>query len=670
MLEQEIMELLNKKPYEVWKKIKSEELKISDYEFNVQALFVNLCVQYGLVPQVEKHFKDNPDFLFKYAKLMGIDLELVFNEIKANKKLREDTEKVKGIMDYLAMGIFHQVISFDFQTPLEVNDFKNGKFRKILIEGLGVSIYTPDKIPEFSKEFEDYMKQEYETFMKLFPSKLPTNCFSIYKNLIESPTVSTDLKKKIVSFMLSNQAFYGFSYINAIAVTPELLEFEEIYNNLQVKEIAKLLANLLERSKTKLVPIVRYHKFLELLTPILNEAFKNKLEENNKDFVLKIVTAINEDYIASIIGKHDKNKLINVLRKIETFDHLFANEFKKPNEIVSKILAGEPYEINDRYALATSKEFINNFDQILSLALNDENVSRDLISAIAIVLINRVKTELGLELEIKIINDTSNNDNAYGSYSESGKIFYLNPAYIKDGNKTLVRVINTIHHEIEHAKQYQHQLPGVKNKTTGVDYETYSMILDTFMREKERIGILKLDPYYNGNYNRYSLEVAARREAAKRTSDIVLKYNPNLTELCENLDDIKLAPQDKYVRTSVLKCMQQTLIKSFIDVVRGIFEADENPEYAELEPETKKVQQLFDDYPFLRNIFYVDFDKHIIEAQPREKIEALLKRSSSELDKDLYRGILVDYEILASLKEPEFGITREDVLPESVKKLS
>ena len=86
MLEQEIMELLNKKPYEVWKKIKSEELKISDYEFNVQALFVNLCVQYGLVPQVEKHFKDNPDFLFKYAKLMGIDLELVFNEIKTNKK--------------------------------------------------------------------------------------------------------------------------------------------------------------------------------------------------------------------------------------------------------------------------------------------------------------------------------------------------------------------------------------------------------------------------------------------------------------------------------------------------------------------------------------------------------------------------------------------------------
>lgn len=664
MLEQEIMELLNKKPYEVWKKIKNEELKISDYEFNVQALFVNLCVQYGLVPQVEKHFKDNPDFLFKYAKLMGIDLELVFNEIKANKKLREDTEKVKGIMDYLAMGIFHQVISFDFQTPLEVNDFKNGKFRKILIEGLGVSIYTPDKIPEFSKEFEDYMKQEYETFMMLFPSKLSTNCFSIYKNLIESPTVSTDLKKKIVSFMLSKQEFYGFSYIKAIEVTPELLEFEEIYNNLQVKEIAKLLANLLERSKTKLVPIVRYHKFLELLTPILNEAFKNNLEENNKDFVLKIVTAINEDYIASIIGKHDKKKLINVLRRIEVFDHLFANEFKKPNEIVSKILAGEPYEINDRYTLATSKEFINNFDQILSLALNDENVSRDLISAIAIVLINRVKTELGLELEIKIINDTSGHDSTYGFYNDSEKKFYLNPSHIKNGNKTLIQVINTIYHEIEHAKQHQHQLPSAKNKASGINYETYSMVLDLFIR-----NATMFNTYYNDNYAIYSLEVAARREAAKKTSDIVLKHNPNLKELCENLD-IKLPPQSKYIRFAMGQCMKQTLIKSFIDVVRVIFEADENPEYAELEPDSIKVQQLFDDYPFLKNIFYIDVDKHIIEVQPREKIEALLKKSSSELDKDLYRGILVDYEIFENLKEPEFGITREDVLPESVKKLS
>lgn len=668
MLEQEIMELLNKKPYEVWKKIKNEEMKIENYGFNVQSLFVTLCVQYGLVPQVEKHFKDNPDFLFKYAKLMGINLELVFNEIKANKKLREDTEKVKGIMNYLAMGIFHQVISFDFQTPLEVNDFKNGKFRKILIEGLGVSIRKPDKIPEFSKEFEDYMKQEYETFMMLFPSKLPTNCFSIYKNLIESPTVSTDLKKKIVSFMLSKQEFYGFSYIKAIEVTPELLEFEEIYNNLQVKEIAKLLANLLERSKTKLVPIVRYHKFLELLTPILNEAFKNNLEENNKDFVLKIVTAINEDYIASIIGKHDKKKLINVLRKIEEFDHLFANEFKKPNEIVSKILAGEPYEIHDRYTLATSKEFINNFDQILSLALNDENVSRDLISAIAIVLINRVKTELGLELEIKIINDTSGHDSTYGFYNDSEKKFYLNPSHIKNGNKTLIQVINTIYHEIEHAKQHQHQLPSAKNKASGINYETYSMVLDLFIR-----NATMFNTYYNDNYAIYSLEVAARREAAKKTSDIVLKHNPNLKELCENLD-IKLPPQSKYIRFAMGQCMKQTITKTFIDAVRGIFESDEfmqnNPEYAELEPDSIKVQQLFDDYPFLRNIFYVDFDKHIIEAQPREKIEALLKKSSSELDKDLYRGILVDYEILASLKEPEFGITREDVLPESVKKLS
>ena len=668
MLEQEIIELLNKKPYEVWKKIKSEELKISDYEFNVQALFVNLCVQYGLVPKVEKHFKDNPDFLFKYAKLMGIDLELVFNEIKANKKLREDTEKVKGIMDYLAMGIFHQVISFDFQTPLEVNDFKNGKFRKILIEGLGVSIYTPDKIPEFSKEFEDYMKQEYETFMMLFPSKLPTNCFSIYKNLIESLTVSTDLKKKIVSFMLSKQEFYGFSYIKAIEVTPELLEFEEIYNNLQVKEIAQVLANLLERSKTKLVPIVRYHKFLELLTPVLNEAFKNNLEENNKDFVLKIVTAINEDYIASIIGKHDKKKLINVLRKIETFDHLFANEFKKPNEIVSKILAGEPYEINDRYTLATSKEFINNFDQILSLALNDENVSRDLISAIAIVLINRVKTELGLELEIKIINDTSGHDSTYGFYNDSEKKFYLNPSHIKNGNKTLIQVINTIYHEIEHAKQHQHQLPSAKNKASGINYETYSMVLDLFIR-----NATMFNTYYNDNYAIYSLEVAARREAAKKTSDIVIKHNPNLKELCENLD-IKLPPQSKYIRFAMGQCMKQTITKTFIDAVRGIFESDEfmqnNPEYAELEPDSIKVQQLFDDYPFLKNIFYIDVDKHIIEAQPREKIEALLRQTTSELDKDLYRGILVDYEIFENLKNPELGITNEDVLPESVKKLS
>ena len=668
MLEQEIIELLNKKPYEVWKKIKSEELKISDYEFNVQALFVNLCVQYGLVPQVEKHFKDNPDFLFKYAKLMGIDLELVFNEIKANKDLREDTEKVKGIMDYLAMGIFHQVISFDFQTPLEVNDFKNGKFRKILIEGLGVSIYTPDKIPEFSKEFEDYMKQEYETFMMLFPSKLPTNCFSIYKNLIESLTVSTDLKKKIVSFMLSKQEFYGFSYIKAIEVTPELLEFEEIYNNLQVKEIAQVLANLLERSKTKLVPIVRYHKFLELLTPVLNEAFKNNLEENNKDFVLKIVTAINEDYIASIIGKHDKKKLINVLRKIETFDHLFANEFKKPNEIVSKILAGEPYEINDRYTLATSKEFINNFDQILSLALNDENVSRDLISAIAIVLINRVKTELGLELEIKIINDTSGHDSTYGFYNDSEKKFYLNPSHIKNGNKTLIQVINTIYHEIEHAKQHQHQLPSAKNKASGINYETYSMVLDLFIR-----NATMFNTYYNDNYAIYSLEVAARREAAKKTSDIVIKHNPNLKELCENLD-IKLPPQSKYIRFAMGQCMKQTITKTFIDAVRGIFESDEfmqnNPEYAELEPDSIKVQQLFDDYPFLKNIFYIDVDKHIIEAQPREKIEALLRQTTSELDKDLYRGILVDYEIFENLKNPELGITNEDVLPESVKKLS
>lgn len=661
MLEQEIIELLNKKPYEVWKKIKSEELKISDYEFNVQALFVNLCVQYGLVPQVEKHFKDNPDLLFKYAKLMGIDLELVFNEIKADKKLREDTEKVKGILDYFAKGIFYQVVTFDFQTPLGVDDFKNGKFIKILIDGLGVSIYTPDKIPEFSKEFEDYMKQELATFYQLFPTKLPINYFEIYKILIESPIISSELKKKIVAFMLNKQEFYGFDYVKAIEINPELLSFKEIYNNLQPKQVAQLLNHALNTTYDKFsdkegisdAEIIKL--LLENMKLFIEEAFKYNDEVDNKKFVLKIVNAINAGLVDDIEAQEDKEEILDILCQIPKFQEMFAQEIVEPNEIVLKILAGDDYRIRDRYALATSKDFIDNFDQILKVTLNDKAVSRDLISAIAVALINKLKSEHGLDLDIKITNDTSRNSNAYGYYDDREKTFYLNPSYIQDGNEVLVKVINTIYHEIEHAKQYQHQLPAEKNKTTGISYETYLMIVDEFMREASL-----MEQYYKDNYVWYSLEVAARREAAKETSNLVLKYNQDLKAVCEKLD-IQLSPQVKYMRFVFGKIKRHTVIKSFIDTVRFKFEIDSD---------IKEIKKLFADYPFLKNIFYIDVDKHIIDVQPREKIEALLRQTTSELDKDLYRGILVDYEIFENLKNPEFGITREDVLPESVKKLS
>lgn len=669
MLEQDILELLNKKPYEVWKKIKNEELKIGDYGFNVQSLFVNLCVQYGLVPQVENHFKDNPDFLFKYAKLMGTDLDLIFEEVR--KKIKEkqlnDVEEIKTFFKNLVINIFYHVITFDFNEPLNVDDWNNEKFLNLVLESFEFSINSPNKIPEFSKEFEDYMEKECETFLSLFPPKLKVNCFSIYKSLIESSAISTNLKKRIVSLMLNKQEFYGFSYIKAIEITPELLSFEEIYNNLQVKEIAKLLSNLLNQSKTKLIPIVRYHKFLELLTPILNEAFKNNPEESNKDFVLKIITAINEDYVAPITGKRDKKKLVYALRKNSEFDKMFVSKLAEPDEIISKILAGESCQIYDRYTLATSKKFIANFNQILSVSLNNNGVSRDLISAIALALINKVKEENGLELEIKITNDNSENNGTYGYYSDTEKIFYLNPSYIQDGNETLVKVIETVYHEIEHAKQYQQQLPGGKDKTTGIDYETYMMIMDNFMRQVSFFG-----QYYQDNYLIYSLEVAARREAAKKTSNLVLKYNPDFKELYESLDT-KLPPQAKYIRFGMFRSTKDTVTKLFIDIVRGLFESDENakndPEFAELEPYSIVVQQLFRDYPFLRNIFYIDIDKQIIEPQPREKIEALLNKASSEADKDLYQGILVDYEIIENLKNPEMGITSNDILPESAKKL-
>ena len=55
------------------------------------------------------------------------------------------------------------------------------------------------------------------------------------------------------------------------------------------------------------------------------------------------------------------------------------------------------------------------------------------------------------------------------------------------------------------------------------------------------------------------------------------------------------------------------------------------------------------EYPFLKNIFYLDLDKGIIGCYPQETIEALLTQATDEADKDLYRGILQDYIIREQL---------------------
>lgn len=669
---QDLINLLNQKPYEVWKKIKNEEIKINDFDFNGQALFVNLCVQYGLVPQVQSYFKNNPEFLFKYSQLMGTDLEVIFKNIREQENLKNDTKTLKTFLDVISREIFHQVISFDFTEPLG-DDFKDGKFLEILIDGLKFSIKNQTKISQFSQEFEAYMNQEFATFYQLFPTKLPINCFEIYKILIESPTISSELKKKIVAFMLNKQEFYGFDYVKAIEINPELLSFKEIYNNLQPKQVAQLLNHALNTTYDKIsdkegisdAEIIKL--LLENMNLFIEEAFKYNDEVDNKKFVLKIINAINDGLVEDIEAQEDKEEILDILCQIPKFQEMFAQENVEPNEIVLKILAGDDYQIRDRYALATSKDFIDNFDQILKVTLNDKAVSRDLISAIAVAIINKLKSEHGLDLDIKITNDTSRNSNAYGYYADSEKTFYLNPSYIQDGNEVLVKVINTIYHEIEHAKQYQHQLPAEKNKTTGISYETYLMIVDEFMREASLMG-----QYYKDNYAWYSLEVAARREAAKETSNLVLKYNQDLKAVCEKLD-IQLSPQVKYMRFGFGKIERNTVIKSFIDTVRFKFEIDsdikDNPEYAGLEPESTTIKKLFADYPFLKNIFYVDFDKQIIEPQSREKIATLLNEATNEADKDLYRGILVDYEIIANLTNPKSGITSSDEIPESAKKL-
>ena len=92
--------------------------------------------------------------------------------------------------------LFPSVVDLNIYQPTSPDDFD--KFRDIVINGLDFILHNFDKVEFYVKEFEKYMMKNFKNIYTLFPSNLKIRFFNIYKNLIESPNISTELKKKIM----------------------------------------------------------------------------------------------------------------------------------------------------------------------------------------------------------------------------------------------------------------------------------------------------------------------------------------------------------------------------------------------------------------------------------------------------------------------------------------
>ena len=346
------------------------------------------------------------------------------------------------------------------------------------------------------------------------------------------------------------------------------------------------------------------------------ERFREIVKLNEKD-ENSIKIFLNE----IIKRKEQCPKLMSLLEKEDFYQKYKIGNIELEYEAaIHKLLSGDK-EIEEYLigGLGKNKVFQDNFEQLIDCFAKSENeeYQRLLITPLAIALAEIQKEKYDLDFEVKIIS-SSIETGTLGYYSKEDNVLFLNTYYIKNADNIkseLAETINTIFHEVTHAKQYREV-----ESSTDLNYDNLLIAIDLYNMNQE------FSDYYGTNYQHISMERDARACAYVETKTLLQNY----PELTENLEPESIT---KYILSDYIRKENFFGTRSYYGIITRFenyinCELKANQSINDIES-IKKIEELIEKYPVILQFYDYDKINCELKRKPDEYFENKLKELES-----------------------------------------
>ena len=422
----------------------------------------------------------------------------------------------------------------------------------------------------------------------------------IINDIFTSEYIDNEVLEDIYNnVMLKNNVLTSFDYSHIIKNNIELL--------FTIKGLFKKCnQNIIESMTDKEVGKDLFPSILVLIKKVI---------ECNIDDIEGIVWFLDE------IIENSKNnlKLKKYLENSEVYKKYYnQNRNKIYEDNLNKLLNGEK-DIDEKilYKLGTNNEVKEKYDILLKkyIESDDQEYKKTLIIPLIVRLIEKEKEKYNLDFKT-VFTSTLLNNNTLGSYTKETNTLYINPnmfKIFKDMDFGLASSVNTVFHEVRHAKQYKEL-----KESKELNYDNLLMAIDNVLSENT------LSSYYKSNYEHISFERDARECAYVDTMTFFRGYE-NMQNKVQKVDFEKYRLSD-YIRKERTFNLEsyQGIIEYFLESVNS------NLSYMKKNNENINdyIKSLYE-YPVIFEFF--DLDRRKLIIKPKE--EKFFLKKLNELEK-------------------------------------
>lgn len=560
----------------------------------------------------------NRDFIILFCKHIGLD----FNDIM------DDLETYKV------------VIGFN-----NADDNQKEGFLKALITLL-YNLQNKELLLQKEKEYYELVIANSPRFFKIINTiSSGVNPYDLVTEILLHEDISVEEKQKLFDEVLSkNITFLSLNY-DEIFIKCNDLSFQIVgfFNCLSPNFLKTIMSDeyLNDANETEIEEFLT--EFRTDIEKILQCNANN--ERELKKAILKIETA----------GQNN-SRAYQVLQESSIYME-YRNKVTIPPNINEKILQDI---LNGDYSIefetlyiefAMSQLMIDNYDLLVNVLLtgeNDEKFGRLLATTLLVGLSEKIKKEYNLEYDLEFSTEKMQN-NLYGYYNDVDKILYVNRLFIyghDDYKAGFASGVNTLYHELKHAKQFQHELREKK-----WNYDTIMQSMDKYLSTRATI-----EHYYQDNYANITYETDAVAEAFVNTMAFFEKY-PDIQEIVRQQLENKASAFKKRTRVSnVLDFFNEynTVFELFIRGINRSAKIEDDVKHRE-GAGVEKINSMLAAFPSLQLVIWFDEESKEYKLHDEEYfINRLNEFKQMEQTEEVAEAIYCIENILYDLKVQDY----------------
>ncbi len=571
------------KVYELIKDDKMEvRVAVLDYFFNSHPMFALLLIE-----------KKDPKIIeaqLVLEKLKGIELD----ELKNNP----DTAKAK--ISYMVM-MTNSLLKNSSKNTVDYSE----KIYKILHEYLSdkdlesMNEQNEENIIKYAKGFNNVQEL---LFLKSSTSCLPHRSVLI-NNLFTYDFVDSDILSNIFENTLtSNKKLSSFDYSFIIKERPELLlSIKGLYRKCN-SDFFDLITSL-EISE----------EYLSFLKEMIEDTIK--CNSNDKEGIIWFLDEIS-------LKASKRPELKEFIENLDIYKEYKSNIEKTYEESLNQLLNGNS-KVDEKilYKLGKYEGFKEKNDLLLNkyMESNDNEYQKKLIIPLVVSLIEKLKKENDLDFET-VFSTTLLDNRTLGSYNWQNNVLYVNPGVFElfdDMEMALVMSINTVFHEVRHAKQKKEL-----KETKDLNYNALLMAMDKILSQNTIFG------FYQTNYRDISFERDAR-ECAYVDTMTYFKDHKNAQNKITKEDFEKYKLSD-YIRK------ESTFNVEVYQGILGLFINEINSTLKYYQGDNEQLEEYINELKEFPVIFtFFDLDLNLMQIKPKddkyfsEKVDEIMKMPDS-----------------------------------------